>query len=746
MTIKTEWLTWTARKIARRGPGYLPRRVWSSLYKRWVDRVYPTDAMSRRTELRGLDACKLNGSQFGLLNDAKRRWHWTDESIPEIVSSISDERKLRTIDSAEQILDRKFIYRGVPRILARGEWEPRDVSRNWIWDLNRHHWLATLGFAYHYTSDERFLESFTELSSDWMDSYLHRLGRISWDTPFEVASRVNAWLWAYFLFRSSPHWSSDHREQFLVGIGLLTEYLYQTLEYHCPGNHVLLEAKALAIAGEALPQFVGSENWRREGWRVLWRELQEQVCADGVHVERSTMYHRIIAGELSELWVFCVNNNLVQQKRLAAYACSMACFQSWIDQGHGVHPLFGDAHLGDTYYRFSAPAIGNSDMAMRAKYLSRESTDHSYWLLGTPSTDIATDAMPTELSTGKAFDEGGYFIARSDWTDKADVLVWDCGPTGYRHNMKHAHLDTLSFTLSVGGTPLLIDPGVHESASSGAPLRSARFHNCVYVDGQEPGLLAGRGEIWAEPNATLTSWATSSKCTIMAGSHDGYSRFKQPVIVKRTIIVMHGLYWLIHDFAEGSERHTIEQRFHIAPGALVTAEVCGVTIEKDEGTLAMSWPDCSRLGPASRQASMLDVRIESSTAELFSGRPEPSHMVTAQRSDNLPMKLVMVASARSHDIRAVWREGSDPSGSIVVTGRDFEHELFVATDAPQLLMLPAGWTTDAQWAIVERANGSADREITLPRNAGLWTSENAQLDLRNERNVVGDIRTVRLPT
>src|SRR5262249_56404275 len=79
---------------------------------------------------------------------------------------------------------------------------------------------------------------------------------------------------------------------------------------------------------------------------------------------------------------------------------------------------------------------------------------------------------------GRALTEGGYFVARSRWAPGADVLVWDCGPTGYLLNRKHAHLDALSFTLSIAGTPLLIDPGTGTRDRRNV-LRGTRAHTTV---------------------------------------------------------------------------------------------------------------------------------------------------------------------------------------------------------------------------------------------------------------------------
>jgi uncharacterized heparinase superfamily protein len=674
----------------------------------------------------------LPGSGPGLsLQDRLRAraapwWHWSEADIRSIVRSVPQHRQSRAADQAEELVARRFTFRSRrPLALAPGEWNPAAVSRGWTWDLNRHHWFATLGFAYWYSGDPRYLRSFVDQSADWMDQHLSRLGRIEWDTPFEIASRINAWLWAHFLFLPSPDWDPAHYERFVHGLGLLAEYLHQAIEYHAPGNHILLEAKALALCGEVFPEFTGASRWRHKGWRILDQELRKQVCEDGVHVERSTMYHRIVAGELAELWRFCDRNDHPKATALRDRVQPMACFQSWIDQsGGGDLPLFGDAQVEDTCYRFSAPAAVAAARGSVYQDLVTESTDHGYWLLGADSQNSSHSRQTNEAPAGRAFPSGGYFVARSAWTPEADVMVWDCGPTGYHLNRWHAHLDTLSFTLSVAGTPLLIDPGVHETDGSGdrsdKPLRSTRAHSTVCVDGEEHGILAKRHQIWSPPRAELLLWATSEHCTVMSGRHDGYRRLREPVWHSRTIVVMHGLYWLIIDYIEGSAAHLVEQRFHVAPGARVAVAKGGGSVEVTRGSVSLSlhWAQHGPAGTGKLEIAEPQIRVEPSLAELYSGRPEPSSIITAEHSGRVPFVLAVVASSAGHDVRACWT--GEKTDSLVVSGRNFEHRVYVTGGEPKPLALPDGWTTDARVAIVRKFGGADSRDLLVPSGARAW--------------------------
>jgi len=644
----SDWLKWTARKLASQSPAALLRRLGYPARKRWVDSTFPTPASRRRAHL----------AAIALVRE-RPRWHWSDTDIAGVVRRIPAERRARTIAHAEALVARRFTFRGrEPLTLPPGEWTPPAVSGAWIVCLNRHHWFATLGFAYRYSGDKRFLDAFVRESASWMDRNLGRLGRLDWDSPFEVASRINAWVWAHFLFASSPYWDPAHYDRFLGGLGLLAEYLDQTIEFHSPGNHVLLEAKALVTIGEIFPQFAGAAGWRRHGWRILKQELRRQVCDDGVHVERSTMYHRIIAGELAELWLWCRHNAHPEARTLEPVVRRMAEFQRWIDQGNGALPLFADANAEDTYCRFSAPAAVGSASACA------ETTDHTHWLLG--GREFGTPApVAADVPAARAFAEGGYFVARSGWAADADVLVWDCGPAGYDKNLKHAHLDTLSFTLAVAGTPLLIDPG-KGTQQRRAALRGTRVHTTVCVDDAEQGVLAARDEIFAAPRATLDLWTESPDCVVMSGRHDGYRRLPHPVWHARAIVVMHGLYWLIVDRIAGEGMHQVEQRFHFAPGAQVTALPGSDTVVASKGaaTLALQWTAAG--GSATR------LRIEPAVAEQLFGRPEATTLVAAVCSGRVPLTIAAAGAAGGRRVAVRW---ATEGRRLVVRGDGFEHQV-----------------------------------------------------------------------
>src|SRR5262249_58320886 len=89
--------------------------------------------------------------------------------------------------------------------------------------------------------------------------------------------------------------------------------------------------------------------------------------------------------------------------------------------------------------------------------------------LGHPTvSERVTTPRSTEASsilTSASLPETGYYVSRSA---DGQHLVIDGGPHGYR-NGGHAHADALSLTLSLGGRPVLIDPGTGSYTGKATP-------------------------------------------------------------------------------------------------------------------------------------------------------------------------------------------------------------------------------------------------------------------------------------
>jgi PST family polysaccharide transporter len=213
-------------------------------------------------------------------------FHFNAADIPRIILSIPGELRRKRIFEADAVLEHRFVFRRCEqRFLDKVEWDAcPNGNTSWQWDLNRHAFFLTLATSHYYTGDTRYLTKLVELWADWIEHYPAGVGA-AWKHPFEVAARLQNWLWAYFLLLYSGRATETHLEKFAAALREHGTYLNSHLEYHWPNNHLLLEAKALYEYALLFPQFCETEKYLARAGRVLRREVLSQVLSDGAHAE-----------------------------------------------------------------------------------------------------------------------------------------------------------------------------------------------------------------------------------------------------------------------------------------------------------------------------------------------------------------------------------------------------------------------------------------------------------------------------
>ena len=132
----------------------------------------------------------------------------------------------------------------------------------------------------------------------------------------------------------------------------------------------------------------------------------------------------------------------------------------------------------------------------------------------------------------------------------------------------HGHADALSFTLSIHGKPIFVDPGTYRY--NNVPdwrryFKGTRAHNTVTIDGKDQAVQE-TGFIWSKPyTCNVSARIENSNGFYIKACHDGYRRLKNPVWHTRALAWFPGEGFIIHDIFRGSGRHIFELNFHLHP-------------------------------------------------------------------------------------------------------------------------------------------------------------------------------------
>ena len=244
----------------------------------------------------------------------------------------------------------------------------------------------------------------------------------------------------------------------------------------------------------------------------------------------------------------------------------------------------------DCYLAIGAVALQRPDF----KYAAGRFHEDALWLLGPPGHvafgDLATTPPRDTTVTLRA---SGYFVARSDWSDRADYLCFDAGEqaAGMRSdavpNSMHGHADCLSVVLALDGRRVLADSGLFAYNCGGAweaHFRETAAHNTARVDRRDQALHLGK-MAWShsyhariEGSGGEAGWAVAS--------HDGYARGPGGVTHRRAVWLRPDHYLLVWDEFAGAGDHDLEVNYQFAPGTL---ELLGPRQARLAGTADMAW-------------------------------------------------------------------------------------------------------------------------------------------------------------
>jgi hypothetical protein len=309
----------------------------------------------------------------------------------------------------------------------------------------------------------------------------------------------------------------------------------------------------------------------------LEREIQLQIFADGVDYEASVPYHRLVL-ELFFAAAFSHRSVLGgTSKPYAQRLAAMARFVAAYSRTDGSSPLWGDADdarvlpfgeqaLGDHRYLIGLVGLLLGDAELMA--LHSGSVSEAFWWFGAPAAERLA-AVSTVLPTSKAFSDAGVFIMRND----DDHVFIDCGPIGLAGRGGHGHNDALSFEAMLAGVLLISDSGAYVYTANPAArnrFRGTSMHNTPIVDGVEINSFIAPDNLWQladEARPCTIEWSTSTQRDSWCGGHQGYRKLKDPVDVRRHIVLEHATHTLsITDTLTGQGCHEMVIPLQLAQG------------------------------------------------------------------------------------------------------------------------------------------------------------------------------------
>lgn len=461
--------------------------------------------------------------------------------------------------------------------------DPLDASKigdsKVVWELNRQQWLVHLGQAWRLTGDGRYAHAVIESIRAWLRHNPPGLG-INWASSLEVAFRLISWSWSLLLIRDSNALTADAFRDIERAVEAHATHVERYLSYYfAPNTHLTGEALGLFYAGTLFRNLKQAGRWRRLGMRILVQEIERQVLADGIYMERSTCYQRYTADIYLHFLLLASREGLevpaVVRERLQLLLDALVALR----QPDGSIPNIGDADGGmlialssasaDDYtatFSTAAVAFRNPVYAWAAQRLAPE----TLWLAGAQAAEVF-DEIGQHPPAGRrvhAFPLGGFVSMRSGWDRDAHALIFDAGPLGCPYSAGHGHASLLSIQCSAFGERILVDAGTCCYTSDRALrdyFRSTAAHSTITIDERPQAEPAGPFSWNERCDAQLLRWPDAEQLAYADGFTDAYRRLADPVKHRRRAAFVDSRYWIIVDDLCGSKAHRIDARFQFAP-------------------------------------------------------------------------------------------------------------------------------------------------------------------------------------
>ena len=412
-----------------------------------------------------------------------------------------------------------------------GTWQVPEASHLWNFNLHYFEYCVPIAARYARTGDATAPELFKQLVCSWIGACEYPRGD-AWH-PYTISLRLVNWLICLDLFGRVLTADDDFMGAFSASIYRQYRHLLANQEKHLLANHYLENLKTLVICA----LLFGENDVLARVERDYLTQLDEQVLPDGVHYERSMMYHKLILEGLLRVELAYRSVGKAAPAKVASKARQMLDAIASIERGMGKTPFFNDSADG---------------VAKECGPLARACRD----VYGYEPDDAKT-----------AFPESGFYKLY----DGDAALIFFAGEPGPSYMLGHAHCDLLSFELSVAGKPTIVNSGTYAYQSELRPyFRSTAAHNTATIDGDE------QMECWAEHRvARGVSAVRVEECdgTRIVASSRNYKG-----LLHRRRIEMCGGLLTVEDSTDRPDAEIV-QHFHLLLPELLSIKTCDSCLE-----------------------------------------------------------------------------------------------------------------------------------------------------------------------
>lgn len=522
--------------------------------------------------------------------------------------------------------------------------------------LHRHNWMPFQGKAYRVTNDEKYINSWKEVYTDWIkqNPKPETPNTTTW-WQLQVSTRIMGQTELFEYFKLSPNFTPEWISFFLAHFAEHADYL-AAHRYNDENNILLSQATALVFAGTLFPEFKNASKWQETGCNILNEQTKKQFLADGMLGDLSLHYHIGILDEFYNLRKLILLNKLPENMlspeidgiiEKAAELVMHFTYPNYFitNKNENCTSAFNDSWmktrsiLNKNFIKYAEMFPANQEL----RYMATSGAEGNR-----PDTNI------------KSFETSGHYVLRNGWGKESTMLIHSNNYSTAKIDVwSHNQPDNGTFELYHNGRNFFPDSGVCSYVGDAAAnklrnwFRQTVAHNTLTLN--DKNITTTQGKLLKKEEAATE---------LIVSENQGYADFKH----RRSIFFVNKKFFVLVDEGIGSATGTANLYFHLGekdnPVALDNTDKGAHTNFDDGNNLLVR-----SFGNADITYKTIEGRIAYKTDGTYDIRK--AYSLNMEKTANTPVRyitvLLPVEDATSHTIAAEFTDaGKDITKEVAV--------------------------------------------------------------------------------
>ena len=492
----------------------------------------------------------------------------------------------------------------------------------WVFMLNRHDFVPKLVQAWAFTGDKAYLQQVKDFLLDWVEKNPITKEGTPATRTIDTGVRCMNWCTLILHLAAQEMLTEDETQRLLTSLREQLENLRERyITKYTLSNWGVLQTTAICAAGlwfgDAIP-----EDLVQWAWEEFASQMELQILGDGVHWERSPMYHVVVLNA-------CMN--LLAQIRLAeeagqplSEAVRFAAWEdlSWTDvkeanaapgEGFAGHqrgwltvavrvmsrqvlysadPVFNQLTQCDSDETDVRGVLSCAASLLTGSGMYRDAAgDKPYttavWLTGRPGIQHFAQVNPVKPGhTTWHCGESGNVYFRSAWAPDAS-FAWLTDST---LGSSHGHVDQTHLSLFYKGQPFLIDSGRYtyrEDDPLRVELKNPTAHNVAVLDGQSGGEANGSWSYAGYDPVMPTCCVDLGELRYAEAPLYGTLESGELYLIRRKLLNCGEQIWISVQDVSCQGIHEVQEFLHLDSAVTVTEEANRVLLQRKDAALAL---------------------------------------------------------------------------------------------------------------------------------------------------------------